>query len=391
MTARTFLAGALALLVAVQVVRSAAVDSLGDVAPERAARLWRSHPDVQLSVGMTEIAIAAREGKPVSTAVFETVYAASRKAPLAPEPFLVRGVQAQLSGDSALAERAFVQAKARDARSLPARYFLADHYLRQRNAAKGLREVAALARLTPSGLGNLAPYVAQYAQNPTNREQLRVLFGREPALEDMSLAILARDPESADLVLSLSSPTRRNSRSPWLPHLLASLIQDGQYSRARQVWAALSGVQLSPRELVFDPKFTRKDEPAPFNWSLTSSAIGLAERQRGGGLHVIFYGQQEGPLATQLLVLPAGRYRMKTEAAGAGQAESLRWSLLCATTSQLISTVRLDRAVREGWSFTVPPTCPAQVLEFGGLPSDSPQQVDVRVQAVSLVREQPDG
>ena len=371
MTVRTFLAGALALLVAVQVVRSAAVDSLGDFAPERAARLWGAHPEVQLSLGMTEIATAAREGEPVSAGAIETIFGASRKAPLAAEPFLVRGVQAQLSGDSALAERAFVQAKARDARSLPARYFLADHYLRQRDAAKGLREVAALARLTPSGIGNLAPYVAQYARDPTNREQLRVLFGREPALEDMSLAILARDPKSANLVLSLSSPGRRNSRSPWLPHLLASLIQDGQYSRARQIWADLSGVQLSPRELIFDSQFTRKDEPAPFNWSLTSSAIGLAERQRGGGLHVIFYGQQEGPLASQLLVLPAGKYRLETRAAGAGQAESLRWSLLCATTSQLISTVRLDRAAREGWTFTVPPTCPAQVLEFGGLASDS--------------------
>ena len=360
MTVRTFLAGALALLVAVQVVRSAAVEALGDVDPERAAELWRSHPDVQLSLGMTGIAAAAREGKPVPTGVFGTIYGASRKAPLAPEPFLVRGVQAQLSGDNALAERAFVQAKARDGRSLPARYFLADHYLRQRDAARGLREIAGLARLTPGGVTNLAPYVAQYARDPTNRAQLRALFAAEPALEDTSLSILAMDPRNAGLVLSLANPGRRNASSPWLPHLLASLIRDGQYSRARQVWADLSGVRLSPRELIFDPQFTRKDEPAPFNWSLTSSAIGLAERQRGGGLHVIFYGQQEGPLASQLLVLPAGKYRLTTKAAGADQAESLRWSLLCATTNQLISTVRLDKAVREGWSFTVPPTCPAQ-------------------------------
>ena len=238
----------------------------------------------------------------------------------------------------------------------------------------------------------MAPYVAQYARDPTNREQLRVLFRAEPALEDMSLAILARDPKSANLVLSLSNPGRRNARSPWLPHLLASLIQDGQYSRARQIWADLSGVQLSPRELIFDPQFTRKDEPAPFNWSLTSSAIGLAERQRGGGLHVIFYGQQDGPLASQLLVLPAGKYRLETRAAGAGQAESLRWSLLCATTSQLISTVRLDRAAARGMDLHSAAHMPGPSARVRRTrPRTRPRQVDVTVQAVSLVREQPDG
>ena len=272
-----------------------------------------------------------------------------------------------MSGDSALAERAFVHAKARDARSLPARYFLADHYLRQRDAAKGLREIAGLARLTPGGVTNLAPYVAQYARDPTNRAQLRALFAAEPALEDTSLSILAMDVRNAGLVLSLANPGRRNAGSPWLPHLLASLIRDGQYSRARQVWAAVSGVQLSPRELIFDPQFTRKHEPPPFNWSLTSSAIGLAERQRGGGLHVIFYGQQEGALADQLLVLPGGRYRLEARLAGSTRADSLRWSLICATTNQPIATVGLDEAVREGWSFNVPSTCPAQRLEFGGL------------------------
>ena len=392
MTVRTLLAGVLALLLAVQVVRTAAVRALAELAPESAARAWPSHPDVALSLGLTRIATAAREGRPVSPEIFAAIYRASVRAPLASEPFLVRGVQAQLAGNTTLAERAFLQARWRDGRSLPARYFLAEHYLRQRDAAKGLREVAALARLVPDGVTKLAPYIARYAGDPANQQQLRALFRSEPALEDSALSVLAADPKSAELVLSLSNPARRSSTSAWLPGLLSSLTLDRQYGKARQIWARLSGVQLRPEELIFDPQFTRAAEPPPFNWSLTSSAAGLAERQRGGGLHVIYYGQEEGTLASQLLVLPAGAYRMATKGGAAGQAASLSWVLVCAVTNEPIASISLDKAIRDGWRFAVPARCPAQRLELAGRPSEtSSHQADLTVHALDLKPERPNG
>ena len=62
------------------------------------------------------------------------------------------------------------------------------------------------------------------------------------------------------------------------------------------------------QRLLFDPDFSKPEPPPPFNWALTSSTVGLAERQPGGRLHAIFYGQEDGALARQLLVLPPGRY-----------------------------------------------------------------------------------
>ena len=389
MKVRAVLIGVITLLVATQVVRNAAVRSLSDAAPAAAARVWADHPDVKLSLGMIEIAAAAREGRPVPPSVFDRIYGASIKSPLALEPYLVRGVQAQLSGNGALAEQAFLQARWRDGRSLPARYFLADHYLRRRDAANGLREIAVLARLVPDGMSKLAPYVARYASDRSNQDQLRALFRTEPALEDSALSVLAGDSDSADLVLSLSNPQRRNANSAWLPHLLGSLIADRQYLKAREIWASLSGVDRVPSELIYDPQFSRSSEPPPFNWSLTSSALGLAERQRGGGLHVIYYGQEEGVLASQLLILPAGNYRLVTRASGAEQAESLRWNLVCAATNVPIASLPLDQAVRSGWRFTVSPACPAQRLELAGNSSDAPRQADVTIHGVSLGREQP--
>ena len=123
---RWLIVGVLALLLGAQVVRNASVRAFGRTAPAEAARLWGAHPDVRLSQGMTAIALAAREGRPVPPGLLAEVYAVSRIAPLSSEPYLVRGVQAQLTGDTRLAEQAFLAAKWRDGRSLPARYFLAD-------------------------------------------------------------------------------------------------------------------------------------------------------------------------------------------------------------------------------------------------------------------------
>jgi len=120
----------LALLVAVQVIRNAAVVALAPNSPYDAARAWRDHPDVQLALAMTAIGRAAHERKPVGPDIFESIDRAARKAPLAPEPFLVHGVQAQLAGRLRVAGKAFEAAELRDPRSLPAHYFLADYYYR---------------------------------------------------------------------------------------------------------------------------------------------------------------------------------------------------------------------------------------------------------------------
>ena len=92
---------------------------------------------------------------------------ASAKAPLAPEPFLVRGVQAQLSGEQQLALRSFLAARQRNPRGIAARYFLADHYLKVGETGPGLNEISALARLVPQSLPTVAPYLAAYAKTPS--------------------------------------------------------------------------------------------------------------------------------------------------------------------------------------------------------------------------------
>lgn len=348
--------------------------------------MWPAHPASRLWLGLTQIGLSARNRTAVAPATLALIRDAATKAPLESEPFLVRGVQAQLAGDHRLAEQAFLAAKLRDGRSIPARYFLAEHYFRRGNAERGLREIAVLARMVPNGVANLAPFVATYAKDPRNRAYLRALFRSDQMLEQAALSTLASDARNADLVLELASPT---ASPDWAGRLLDSLVAAGRYGEAYRVWARVARIKRPAGQLIFDPGFAGSAAPPPFNWNLTSSTVGLAERQPGGRLHVIYYGQEEGLLASQLLMLEPGRYRLAMRVAGdAARAQSLTWTLTCAKANAPLAALRLGDAARAsaGVTFDVPAGCAAQALHLSGSAPELPQEADVTISGLSLTK-----
>jgi len=173
MTLRAVVAIVAALLIAAQIVRNAAVSALAEANPAAAAQAWSGHPTSEIGLAMTEIARSSRARQPIPQWAFAKIEDAAAKAPLAAEPFLVRGVQAQVTGDGAAAQRAFEAAQWRNPRSLPAAYFLADRYFRSGNVTGGLREVGALARLSPDGGTAAVPYLTQHAMSSANWPALR--------------------------------------------------------------------------------------------------------------------------------------------------------------------------------------------------------------------------
>lgn len=376
-----------ALLAGAVVVRNAAVIQYAETNPHVAARIWPSHPASELWLGLTEIGLSARHRTPVAASTFELVWDGARKSPLAPEPFLVRGVQAQLAGEQKAAEEAFAAAKLRDGRSIPARYFLAEQYFRGGDAAGGLREIAVLARMVPNGVTSLAPFIATYAKDPRNRTQLQTLFKSDPTLEQAALSTLASDPRNSELVLALATPSPTVPQ--WLGVLVPALVNARQYDEAYRVWARTAHVPAAGGT-VFDAGFAGSDAPPPFNWSLTSSTLGLTERQPGGRLHAIFYGQEDGVLARQLLLLKPGRYRLSMRVSGEpSRASALSWTLTCADSkAQLVSLALSDpKKAGSGVTFDVPANCAAQALELAASAPEVAQQADVTISDLRLARE----
>lgn len=375
-----------ALLVGVQVIRGASAAALAELRPDAAARLWAGHPDVEISRGLTDIARAARSHTAIAPEVFKSIDDAAVKAPLSEGPYLVRGVQAQTAGDLDSARFAFEAAQWRQPRSPAAAYFLADYYFRTRRIAPGLAQVALLARLSPNGNQVVAPFVASYARDSANWPQIRAALRSQPNLQDEVLAALARNAANTDAVLALADGTNKRSDAPWLKLLLQTLVNAGDYGRARAVWASVGGAR-EDGSLLYDPGFSNPTAPPPFNWSLGTSNVGLAERQPGGGLHLIFYGNNDGALAAQLLTLPAGSYRLQMRfAASPVHAETLRWSVRCDKATAPVSSVPIQQAAGAGWSFTVPQNCPAQWLELGGSSGDVAQQAEATITGLTLTR-----
>jgi hypothetical protein len=381
------------LLAGVQVVRNATVAQYAESRPQLAARIWPSHPASELWLGLTQIGLTARQKSSVASSTLDLIRASAKAAPLSSEPFLVRGIQAQIAGDGSTAQRAFLAAKLRDGRSIPARYFLSAQYFKNGDARSGLREIAVLARMVPNGVANLAPFVAAFAKNPRNQPQLRVLFRSDPVLEQTTLGLLATDPRNVELIMGLA--TSRTAIPPqWAAILVQTMVNAGQYAEARGVWTKFAHVGPGEDGLIFNSSFEENHAPAPFNWTLTSSTLGLAERQAGGRLHIVYYGQEDGTLATQLLLLKPGRYHLAMQVSGeVTHAGSLSWSMTCAGAKAPLFSLALNDSKRAagGVSFEVPPNCVAQNFVLAAISPDIPQQADVTISGLRLTREQSSG
>lgn len=389
MRVRAIAAIAVAALLAIQVVRNAVVSAFADVNPGVATKAWKGHPASEIGLAMTEIAKSSRARKPVPQWAFTDIRDAAGKAPLAPEPFLVRGVQASLAGENVLAQRAFEAAQWRDPRSLPSAYFLAESYLRRGDVGNGLRETAVLAQLSPGGVSAVVPYLAQYAASPANWPPLRALFESYPSLAQLVLVSLGSDIKTVPAALALANP-HQSGNQQWMSVVVNTLVGAGDYPRARSVWMRIAGPKVAAGELVHDTTFSDNTSPVPFNWQLTSSTVGLAERQRGGRLHVLYYGDEDGTLASQLLLLPAGYYRLSMKLAGdPARARSLTWAVWCDKGAQPLASVTLDVAAAHGWQFQVPGDCRAQWLKLSGVSGDVAQQVDVSISDLTLWRDSP--
>jgi hypothetical protein len=210
------------------------------------------------------------------------------------------------------------------------------------------------------------------------------MFRANPELARAALITLASSLATVPAVLALADPREKADRAAWLPPLMNTLIGAGQYAKAHEIWSRASG---SPTDaLIHDVSFSDTLAPPPFNWSLTSSPVGLTERQAGGRLHVVFYGQQDGILASQLLLLQPGPYRLAVQVLGDPvRARALNWSIWCDKAASPIASVALDEATR-GWRFDVPTGCPAQWLKLSGSSGDISQQVDVTIGSLKLDR-----
>jgi hypothetical protein len=367
-----------AMLLAFQATRSAAVADR-ERRPALAEALWPQHPAVLKDRALLSIASAAARGQPVPPATRADVRRIAEKAPLSPDPFVIEGAIAQTQGKSEAAERMWLAARDRDPRSRAARFLLADRFLRTGRVSLGLMEMQALVGLQSRGVEAFGPALVAYARQPGAIPELRAFFRKYPRAEAGVLTVLATDPANADLVLALASNLGR-PEPDWRANLVSALVSAGNYPKAYASWLRVSRLRAAPG--LFNAGFADIDAPRPFNWQFTQ-LNGVAEPDGKGGLDVLYYGREDAVLASQLLLLPPGQYRLAMTVEGAGGETAVAWRLRCADGRIPLPGLALKPSAAAA-ALTVPDKCEAQWLELRGVAGESPRITEVKLRNLRL-------
>lgn len=372
----------LAVLLAAEVARLTVSSAVADDNPDLALRLAEAAPAALASKAMAGIGQAAAQGTDPDEMTFRGLRAVAVSDPLRTEPFLVEAAMAEKGGDYDRAKQLLLQARSRDPRSAAARYLYADTAVRQGRIVEGLREMAVLSRLVPGASIQLVPALAQFARTPGSHDKLAGILAQNPQLKNPLLIALAANPDNAGLIVALAGPPSAKptpDTTAWQTRLLDGLVERGEYNRAYELWRHFAQLPQGPPSFLFNARFRQLAAPPPFNWDLNSSDAGIAEAGNGN-LRVLFYGRQEAVLASQLLLLPPGSYRLLSPVVGQIVPSALSWTVTCVGAKASLVELPLDRSGLQQATLSVPEaSCMAQLLQLNGKMQDSPQNVDIQI------------
>jgi hypothetical protein len=390
--AKAIIFGLGGVALAALVVRTSVSYALVDLNPYVVSRVAPDDPRVALNIALVEF---ASQNGALSDRTRDRAYAALAKAPLADIPMLIAGVSALAAGDTGKGERMLAEARHRDPRFLLARLLLLDRYLKTGRVAEAGEEIAVLARLAPETGSLLVPELARMAADPRTGTILMGVLDMDPRLQQEVLSKLAGSAPP-DLVLRLAgkAPPPAGTTPEWQGVLLGRLVGSQDYGRAYALWRDFARLPAdSGGKSVYDGAFRNLPGAAPFNWQLTGSAAGVAERNHDGGLQVQYFGRAGAELATQLLLLRPGSYRLRVQAEGdaSGDGARLSWTLDCAQSKAKLAElplVKIKSALRTIEArFTVPAGgCSAQWLRLSGRPAEFPTEQDATIHDVRVER-----
>jgi hypothetical protein len=354
------------------------------------AGLRSGHPEVDLRRA-AEAAQNMRGALP--PAVQARVERAARAAPLAEEPFLIAGLRALDGGDSDRAAALIDEALRRNPRSRPARLALIDLHARAGRTEAAAVQLAALNRLVPEAGTLLVPELARMVRDPRTRGQARAMLLSDPLL-DQVLGHLVRNGADPALVMEFHQARavpQDETTAAWQNELLARLTERGRHAQTLAVWRGMAGGSDHDGSRIYDPDFTGRPGPPPFNWAYGEGNLGAAERG-GGALEVVYYGRDSGALTRQLLLLPPGRYRLAVEGEGdaTGQGSRMFWRLVCAAGDAVLAELPVEglsgAPKRFAANATVPANCPAQWLRLDGEAAEFPTRQTAAFRQLRLER-----
>lgn len=310
------------------------------------------------------------------------------------------GFEASIAGRTRLAAALMAEALHRDPRSRPVRLWMLTEALKRKDIPTSIAQLDRLMALDPQSEAYL-PTLAEVARQPGAERPLAALIATNPPWRAPFLLYLTTsksDSRATDgLVFRLNNAgTPAGAAADLQGRVIAKLLAKGDYDGAYLAWINFlpesAMAQVAP---VYDGGFAGLSGPQPFNWSFNDSELASVGIEKGEGLQIDYPAAQSVRMASQLLVLKPGTYRLDYSVRGSGESDdggAISWRLTCAKGDAVVFDLPIknltDRPAARAARFVVPAGCPAQLLSVEGVAGAFPKtrSVSIRRVAISVLR-----
>lgn len=332
-----------------------------------AAEAWRTRAAATLGSGQDDHGIAAAE-------------AAVLADPVDPRSAALLGAGNLAAGKPVRADQAFRVAARFGWRDPLTQLYLMNAALNEREPRLAALRLDAVLRQAPT-FPVRDMLIAQFFAAPGGGPALAERLSLRPAwtaafLGDRTGLSLAALDQRARLVAAMPPPQWGCGE---VAGLVQRLIQQGGAQTASVLWRAQCPLAAAG---IADPHFRNLPadrQPTAFEWNLPGDGnVSAAPDPSGTGLAVTVGGPVARPVAWQLLVMPAGRYRLQWQASAGGKpATNVTVSISCNLTQR--QPVPAGQPGADA-TFVAPVVleadCPAHFLTVWAAPSPSEIRFD---------------
>ena len=229
----------------------------------------------------------------------------------------------------------------RSRRESVALFWLLHDSIYHKDYKAGLSYSDALLRTRPELSAYVFGYLTRMAEDRDGNALLIQDLAKGPAWRRSFFEALPRNTQQTEIPLKLmialkesGKPVADKELAPYLNALIARNLVDNAYN----VWLQfLPKAELDSLGLISHPDFEHDPTGLPFDWKIAQGVNAIAEfvpnGERERALHITFgYGRVQFPEASQVVLLPPGKYRIEGKVRGKITAKrGLRWQVRCAS------------------------------------------------------------
>ncbi len=384
---------ALALMIAALVVRHGLATSLADDKPALALRIDGGDARALVEAARTAIDSGSQ---PQDESVARLTHRALSRDLTQPIAIEFRALQAVAAGDAARAHRLFALSSAISRRSLPTRMWLIEEAVGRNDVVGALDHFDIALRTSKAAPATLFPILASATTDPVLASAIARLLDRKPVWAPDFLYFTITDAKIADGAAAVMLRMRERAairRRGIDQTLIGQLVADGRFATARRVYSSFDPGHAKPG-LIADPRFTDASARFPFGWSLADRDDIAAQRGNVDGRTILSYQAVSGATgnaASQLLMLPAGNYRLSVATAEPATDPGAPpvWTMTCAQKGGMQIAVLVQPAKSGSTSagdFAVPADCPAQWIALNLPASAASDGQSGSVASISIAR-----